>query len=243
MTKGLRVTDLRLNVSATGDDIVDEVRISIEPGKVLALVGESGSGKTTVGLAVLGHSRRGVTIVHGRVECADTEVLGLSEDAKRKIRGELVSYVPQDPASSLNPALRIGVQLMEALEVHDFGGSVESRKFRLKQMMAEHDGPEEQPKADETDTPPQPHEDENPPAESADTGEDGEEIPQEEDRGDQDPDESEGDLQQQIKLANERIKNAQARMTKATQEAADLRFRDIHLAIAKQNLGLNNRRR
>ena len=137
MTKGLRVTDLRLNVSATGDDIVDEVRISIEPGKVLALVGESGSGKTTVGLAILGHSRRGVTIAHGRVECADTEVLGLSEDAKRKIRGELVSYVPQDPASSLNPALRIGVQLMEALEVHDFGGSVESRKIRLKQMMAE----------------------------------------------------------------------------------------------------------
>ena len=137
MTKGLRVTDLRLNVSATGDDIVDEVRISIEPGKVLALVGESGSGKTTVGLAVLGHSRRGVAIAHGRVECADTEVLGLDDDAKRKIRGELVSYVPQDPASSLNPALRIGVQLMEALEVHDFGGSVESRKIRLKQMMAE----------------------------------------------------------------------------------------------------------
>ena len=137
MTKGLRVTDLRLNVSATGDDIVDEVRISIEPGKVLALVGESGSGKTTVGLAVLGHSRRGVTIAHGRVECADTEVLGLDDDAKRKIRGELVSYVPQDPASSLNPALRIGVQLMEALEVHDFGGSVESRKVRLKQMMEE----------------------------------------------------------------------------------------------------------
>jgi len=137
MTKGLRVTDLRLNVSATGDDIVDEVRISIEPGKVLALVGESGSGKTTVGLAILGHSRRGVTIAHGRVQCADTEVLGLSEDAKRKIRGELVSYVPQDPASSLNPALRIGVQLMEALEVHDFGGSDESRKIRLKQMMAE----------------------------------------------------------------------------------------------------------
>jgi len=137
MTKGLRVTDLRLNVSATGDDIVDEVRISIEPGKVLALVGESGSGKTTVGLAILGHSRRGVTIAHGRVECADTEVLGLSEDAKRRIRGGLVSYVPQDPASSLNPALRIGVQLMEALEVHDFGGSAESRKIRLKQMMAE----------------------------------------------------------------------------------------------------------
>lgn len=108
----------------------------------------------------------------------------------------------------------------------------------LKQMMAEHDGPEEQPKAEETDTPPQPHEDENPPAESADTGEDGEEIPQEEDRGDQDPDESEGDLQQQIKLANERIKNAQARMTKATQEAADLRKEVI--ALRQHNAELSS---
>jgi len=108
----------------------------------------------------------------------------------------------------------------------------------LKQMMAEQDGPEQQPKAEETDTPPQPEEDENPPVESADTGEDGEEIPQEEDRGDQDPDESEGDLQQQIKLANERIKNAQARMTKATQEAADLRKEVIALRQQNAELGM-----
>lgn len=137
MTKGLRVSNLRLNVSVSGDDIVDEVQFAIEPGKVLALVGESGSGKTTVGLAALGHARRGVSIAHGRVHCGDTEVLGLDDDAKRKIRGDLVSYVPQDPASSLNPALRIGVQLLEVLEAHDFGGSNEARKIRLKEMMAE----------------------------------------------------------------------------------------------------------
>ena len=137
MTRGLRVSNLRLNVSASGDDIVDEVQFAIEPGKVLALVGESGSGKTTVGLAVLGHARRGVSIAHGQVHCGDTEVLGLDDDAKRKIRGDLVSYVPQDPASSLNPALRIGVQLLEVLEAHDFGGSNEARKHRLKEMMAE----------------------------------------------------------------------------------------------------------
>ena len=137
MTKGLRVANLRLNVSVSGDDIVDEVQLTIEPGKVLALVGESGSGKTTVGLAVLGHSRRGVTIADGQIHFGDIEVLGLGEDEKRKIRGDLVSYVPQDPASSLNPALRIGVQLLEALEAHDFGGSNEARKVRLKEMMAE----------------------------------------------------------------------------------------------------------
>ena len=112
MNSGLRIVDLRLNVAATGNDIVDGVNLAIEKGRVLGLVGESGSGKTTVGLAVLSHARRGVEIAHGQIFCAGTEVLGLDTDAKRKIRGELVSYVPQDPASSLNPALRIGLKLM-----------------------------------------------------------------------------------------------------------------------------------
>ena len=137
MSSGLRIVDLRLNVAATGNDIVDGVNLTIEKGRVLGLVGESGSGKTTVGLAVLSHARRGVEIAHGQIFCAGTEVLGLDTDAKRKIRGELVSYVPQDPASSLNPALRIGLQLMEVLEVHDFGGSSAARKARIKEMMAE----------------------------------------------------------------------------------------------------------
>ena len=137
MSSGLRIVDLRLNVAATGNDIVDGVNLTIEKGRVLGLVGESGSGKTTVGLAVLSHARRGVEIAHGEIFCAGTEVLGLDTDAKRKIRGELVSYVPQDPASSLNPALRIGLQLMEVLEVHDFGGSSAARKARIKEMMAE----------------------------------------------------------------------------------------------------------
>lgn len=137
MNSGLRIVNLRLNVAATGNDIVDEVNLTIEKGRVLGLVGESGSGKTTVGLAVLSHARRGVEIAHGEIYCAGTEVLGLVADAKRKLRGELVSYVPQDPASSLNPALRIGVQLMEVLEVHNYGGSSEARKARIKEMMAE----------------------------------------------------------------------------------------------------------
>ncbi|MFM7763526.1 MAG: oligopeptide/dipeptide ABC transporter ATP-binding protein, partial [Acidimicrobiaceae bacterium] len=134
---GLRIVDLRLNVVATGNDIVDEINLTIEKGRVLGLVGESGSGKTTVGLAVLSHARRGVEVAHGQIFCGDTEVLGLDSEAKRAIRGELVSYVPQDPASSLNPALRIGLQLLEVLEAHNFGGSDEARKARIKEMMAE----------------------------------------------------------------------------------------------------------
>ena len=55
----LTITNLRIEVAVGGADIVDEINLSIKPGEVLGLVGESGSGKTTVGLAVLGHARRG----------------------------------------------------------------------------------------------------------------------------------------------------------------------------------------
>ena len=91
----------------------------IAPGEVLGVVGESGSGKTTVGLALLGHARRGLRIAGGSVLLGDLDIL----DARRGrssggCAASLVSYVPQDPASSLNPALRIGTQLREVLEAH-----------------------------------------------------------------------------------------------------------------------------
>jgi len=137
VSKGLRIENLRLDVEATGNDIVDEVTLTIEPGRVLGLVGESGSGKTTVGLAVLGHTRRGVRFHGGTVRIGDTEITALDDEGRRQVRGSLVSYVPQDPASSLNPALRIGKQLLEVLEAHDFGGSAEARTVRVKEMMGE----------------------------------------------------------------------------------------------------------
>jgi peptide/nickel transport system ATP-binding protein len=140
---GMQIRGLRLEVSATGQDIVDEVDLEILPGKVLGLVGESGSGKTTVGLAVLGHARRGVAIAKGEVSCGEhTDMLGLSPEELRSVRGGSVTYVPQDPASSLNPALRIGTQLREVLDAHNFvgvksDGSTQSKDERIVEMMEE----------------------------------------------------------------------------------------------------------
>ncbi len=139
MTSGpvLEVEGLRIEVEGRGVDIVDEVGFHIAAGEVLGLVGESGSGKTTVGLALLGHTRRGARIAGGRVTVDGREILGLPESELRRLRGKTVSYVPQDPGAALNPALRIGTQLLETLEAHGFGASGEERRSRLTEMLEE----------------------------------------------------------------------------------------------------------
>ena len=131
------VDRLRINVRGTTRDIVDDISFEIAPGEVLGLVGESGSGKTTVGLALLGHARRGVQIAGGSVRLGEVNVLALNEDELAHLRGRLISYVPQDPAAALNPALRIGIQLREILETHNFGANAEVRRERVYEMMRE----------------------------------------------------------------------------------------------------------
>ena len=133
----LVVSGLRVSLRGTDTDIVDDVSFSIQPGEVLGLVGESGSGKTTAGLAILGHTRRGAEISAGSVTVGDRDVLQLGPAERRRLRGSVVSYVPQDPAASLNPALRIGTQLMEVLETHSFGAGQSERRDRVAEMMRE----------------------------------------------------------------------------------------------------------
>jgi peptide/nickel transport system ATP-binding protein len=137
------VEGLRVVVRGTGTDIVDDVSFAISPGEVLGLVGESGSGKTTVGLALLGHARRGAEIADGSIRYDDNDILRLNRSSRRRMRGNVVSYVPQDPAAALNPALRIGTQLLETLEEHDFGASGAARRARIAEMMREVALPEE----------------------------------------------------------------------------------------------------
>ncbi len=104
---------------------------------MLGLVGESASGKTTAATSLLAYQRRGAKVAEGRVDIAGTDVLSASRSALRRIRGGLISYVPQDASAALNPALRIGDQLMEILNEHSFGSSGAEREARLKQMMDE----------------------------------------------------------------------------------------------------------
>jgi len=95
--------------------IVAELSLEVRPGEILGVVGESGSGKTTLGLALLNFCKRGTEVVGGSVTVGEQDLARLDWRAVRAVRGRTVSYIPQSPASALNPALRIGTQLKECL--------------------------------------------------------------------------------------------------------------------------------
>ena len=105
------VTGLRIRLAGGGPRVVDDVSFTVGPGNLLGLVGESGSGKTTIALALLGHVRRGLEFERGQVLLGGTDMLTASAAELRRLRGAEVAYVPQDPASALNPGLKIRTQL------------------------------------------------------------------------------------------------------------------------------------
>jgi peptide/nickel transport system ATP-binding protein len=115
--------------------VVSDVSFTVQAGQVLGLVGESGSGKTTVVLALLGHARRGLRISSGEVRVDGVDLLQLSPGQLRAMRGARVAYVPQDPSAALNPALRVGTQLSEAIRVHP--GAVEDPGGRIREVLHE----------------------------------------------------------------------------------------------------------
>jgi peptide/nickel transport system ATP-binding protein len=112
------VQGLQVRLAGTRTDVVDDVSFQVRGGELLGLVGESGSGKTTIALTLLGHTRRGLEITAGRVQMNGTDMATASAKELQRLRGAEVAYVPQDPASALNPALRVRTQLDEVLQFH-----------------------------------------------------------------------------------------------------------------------------
>ena len=131
------VIDLRIALTASDVDVVDEIGVQVRPGEVLGLVGESGSGKTTVGMALLGHVRRGGYVAGGTIRIDGRDLDSLGERDLRRLRGGVVSYIPQDPGTSLNPALRISTQLEEILEAHNPKDSGEQHRARVREALGE----------------------------------------------------------------------------------------------------------
>jgi peptide/nickel transport system ATP-binding protein len=116
----LEVTDLAVRFH-TEDGIVhavDGISYSVDKGKVLGIVGESGSGKTVGSLTLLGLTRSKTTEVEGRALFDGQDLLTMSNEQLRRIRGNDMAMIFQDPLSSLHPFFKIGDQLGEAVRTH-----------------------------------------------------------------------------------------------------------------------------
>jgi peptide/nickel transport system ATP-binding protein len=138
----LRVSDLRV-VTNAGTEILHGIDFALARGEILGLVGESGSGKTTAGLACMGHFREGLKFGSGSVsiwprgDATHVEIGDLDEVAVRRLRGSRIAYIPQDPALSLNPAMRVGEQIREVLDIHGFGSSEKERADRVAEVLVD----------------------------------------------------------------------------------------------------------
>jgi peptide/nickel transport system ATP-binding protein len=116
----LRVEDMRVEFS-TEDGVVkavDGITYEVEKGRTLGMVGESGSGKTVAAMTVLGLTRVQGAMITGRVLFEGCDLLGLDEVALRRIRGNEIAMIFQDPSTALHPLYRVGAQLIEAVKAH-----------------------------------------------------------------------------------------------------------------------------
>jgi oligopeptide/dipeptide ABC transporter ATP-binding protein len=113
---------------------VNGIDLDIQKGKIVGLVGESGGGKSMVGLSVLRLVPEGGKIDSGEILFEERNLLTMSEEEMRSIRGADISMILQDPLSSLNPAFRIEPQMVDVLRLHKGYDKEESRRIAVEML-------------------------------------------------------------------------------------------------------------
>src|SRR6185369_14924676 len=116
----LSVRDLTVDVELPEGSarIVDGVSFEVRSNEVFGIVGESGSGKSITMLAIMGLLPANVRIVGGHVLFRGRDLRTLSPEEFRRMRGGQLGMIFQDPMTSLNPVIRVGTQIAEALRIH-----------------------------------------------------------------------------------------------------------------------------
>ena len=130
MDKILEVKNLKISFRTSNGTLkaVRDISFDLERGKTLAIVGESGSGKSVTSKAILGILAGNSIIEGGEILYDGKDLLRISEDEMCKIRGDKISMIFQDPLSSLNPIVKIGKQITEAMLLKNKASRREAKK-------------------------------------------------------------------------------------------------------------------
>lgn len=132
----LRINGLSIHFGAEGssDPVVDRASLELQQGEVHGLVGESGSGKTMIARSILDLLPPGAAITGGSIRLGGTELRGLAPHEMRKLRGGSIGMVFQEPMMSLNPALKIGRQMAEAMQLHSALEGAAIRRLSIEML-------------------------------------------------------------------------------------------------------------
>lgn len=132
-TPALELRDLHVRLGETS--VVNGVSLSVEPGAMLALVGESGAGKSMTAKAAMGLLPAGGHVSGGTILIGGKDVTSLTEGQWRHIRGSEIGMVFQNPLRSLNPTMKVGAQIAEAIRIHQNGLSAAKVKARTLELL------------------------------------------------------------------------------------------------------------
>jgi peptide/nickel transport system ATP-binding protein len=132
----LHIQDLSVRLP-TGSDrpfAVENISLSVNPGEIVCVVGESGSGKSVTAFSVMGLLPPGLAPTSGRILLEGSDLLSKAPGELRRMRGQRLAMVFQEPMTALNPVLRVGKQIDEVLEIHT-GLNERARRSRVLDMM------------------------------------------------------------------------------------------------------------